>query len=441
MRSVHTSLYPQHNKEVEITQDQKKTSDPVSVVLPPPCAGVFRLNSSTFRESVTSKVTEQFAFNTAQEVVRQTEKQLEHDDKTPGLIVALTQAEKIFKIVHDTRGLELVSQMRENIAAITIGDDGERPTYTSPAGRQKFFEAQRKLATECGLFINHRSGDACFGVWAAAVGEVATFREQNWTHHDVIYLDTPCKEGPYGKHYDYADGSYVNRSHARSAAGTDPLLAVTLNELAHSYLSAHGFPALSGTQISLTGLPSVPPMKNSPENRFVEQLRARKSISALEFHELYSDCCSSMQDPKFDQARLLNHLLGVCALQQARSETGRSTTSDSYNITNDLFRGFLNDSLERQGKPNLLSDLLQNLVDHEKACLDVDDQLKQHPKDPILVETRKKIVAEYRTLKENGRKEILETLGSEGLETQRSVYAACAKEMLRLVSTHPGWKE
>jgi len=378
-------------------------------------------------------------FDTAQEIVRRTEQALKNDEKTPSLVIVLNEAKKVFSERHDQTALQLVAQMRANLMSTTTHGQYESPIFPSPAGRALFFEAQRKLAEEHGLYINHRSGRLAIGPWAAAVGEVATFRENNWAQHKVIFLDTADRTGTYGCFYQIG-ASVVNRSYSKSLETPNALLAVTMNELAHSYLTAHGFDANSRS-ISLAGIDTSKYPSGSPEELFLRRLRDRQSITANELHELYSDCCSTMQEPVFDQTRMLNHLTGHNAFEQAKREMGKSTEYDSYNVTDDQFRSFINDALAERGKPYLLEDLIRKLVSHEKQWLAIDDQLQQHPKNPALLAEQKEVVADYKQIKADGRKEILETLGPEGLELQRRVYAHCGAELLQLVRGLPGWKD
>jgi len=374
---------------------------------------------------------------TAHDIVREVQTETFREGQEPVSYRGLVAARKAFESRGNDEAVRLVDTL---LTDLLFAQSNAFPTMES---RTLCREAQSALCTRFGVFLNISETGFNLGPRAAVVPEVAVVKGRDGTSHQIILLDSMDRSGLCGQ-FEPPHAIFINKNYAQDMPGKNSLSAVIVNELAHSYLTAHGYYGWTNRSTSLRGFSSDLRYASSTTVALCDAMRERGFATPCELHELFSDCWSTVQSPSFDRSRLLFGALQHIAHRDALQTLGKPVESHPYDLTYEIFRRFVESDLASHSSSNAFSETLARMTESEKRLIRIDDSLAKNPnpaRETQLLVDQMQARSDKDSALINGVAQISEILGDEGLARQRQTYKEFGAILLGFIHRQPGWKE
>ncbi len=368
---------------------------------------------------------------------------LKKDGDVPIVVQTLHAARNAFQQRGNREAAQLVDNILSHISAVETDEyDRERALTRTTADYYAANEFRRELAERFGVYLNLRRGGSGLGPSAAVATETMSLQCVDGKTHRVILLETGDRTGNFGA-FEVPSSIFINEGHAKAAKGLNPLSGVIANELAHSFLTSHGFTPRTGHTISLAEFRPRTEVSAAVRD-LCDAMRERAVASPVELHELFSDCWSTAQTPSFDRERLLEPAISRQALSRARVELDKPVEPLPYDLTHEMFVRFLTRDLAENSRSTVLTDTLQRMYEHEKSYIRYQDRIDR-TEGPLrrrhLLNEQKAVAGEWRQIRSEGLTKIRSLLGQGGLERQRQTYSEFGAVLLDFIRSQPEWHD
>ncbi len=348
---------------------------------------------------------------------------------------ALTRAQRAFEQRGNFDAARLVGVMLSDLTAV-------EQDLCDLSQLERVGTAQKELCIRHGVFVGLPPKD--YSVAAVApVSETISMVASDGKPHTIIILDTAQRGNLIGQ-FRPPQCIVVNKNFAKEQYGADPLSAIVANELAHSYLTSHGFYAWRNHMVDFSRLDSQHMLIDPTATALCDALKERGSATQRELHELFSDCWSTTQSPSFDRSRILRDAISHVAHRQACDALGRPVSGGKYDLPHELFCRYVYLELAPQGKAELLLNSISAMQDLETRSLLLSDALTQEtePTRNLDLQVELSILNQEKdAVREQGAMQICAALGSSALERQRRTYSDLGQALLDFIRLQPGWRE
>jgi len=251
--------------------------------------------------------------------------------------------------------------------------------------------------------------------------DVLRFISKTGSRHDVLYIDSPSTE-VIVKSPEFV---VINRHHALLGDGDTPLEATVLGGLARAWLEHHGIAFDHRRKISLRELECRDASSDAPGVRAIGLLRAMGEANNAQLHDLYSNCWSTRQSPRYEQTRRLEFILSTDSERLARKRLGNCADDDVRSLADEVFMKTIETSLGRTGEARLPRALISDLALLQRERLESEADCEQ-------------LNACFTSALRGAIAQVQAALGEKGLEDQRDSYASLQWSLELLFSRQPG---